>query len=78
MTKAHVIEGDLAILEKKPAVAGNIVAALIDGETTLKRLIMAKRKAFLRAENDEYPDLYPAESLTIQGVMIGLIRNRSN
>ena len=50
-------------------------AALIDGETTLKRYVLQGRKPYLQAENDDYPDLIPARELVIQGVMIGLLRN---
>ena len=78
MINAHVMNGDLVILERKPAAPGDIVAALIDGETTLKRLIVEKRRTFLKAENENFPDLHPAESLAIQGVMIALIRNHLN
>ena len=51
------------------------VAALIDGETTLKRYLINRGKPFLRAENAEYPDLIPARELVIQGVLIALIRH---
>jgi repressor LexA len=52
---------------------GDIVAALIDGETTLKRFLRKGGKPFLRAENPKYPDLIPARELTIQGVFRALI-----
>jgi repressor LexA len=50
------------------------VAALIDGESTLKRYLLDHGKPFLKAENPLYPDLIPAAELVIQGVMIGLLR----
>jgi repressor LexA len=62
------------ILEFKQPRKGDIVAALIDGETTLKRYIVEKGSAFLRAENPNYPDLLPARELIIQGVLIALLR----
>ena len=40
MINAHIVDGDVALLQRKPPRAGNIVAALIDGETTLKRLVL--------------------------------------
>ena len=46
----------------------DVVAALIDGETTLKRLIKQGSKVYLKAENQNYPDLIPTSSLTIQGI----------
>ncbi|MFC7335589.1 transcriptional repressor LexA [Haloferula chungangensis] len=75
MINAHICDGDTVILEFREPRRGDVVAALIDGETTLKRYVMEGRKAYLRAENDDYPDLIPARELIIQGVMIGLLRN---
>jgi len=49
------------------------VAALIDGETTLKRLVLEHKRPVLRAENPRYKDLIPTERLEIQGVYIGVI-----
>ena len=74
MSNAHILDGDLAILEKKAYRPGDIVAALIDGETTLKRLVVKNKRVFLRAENRAFKNLYPAEALEIQGVVIGIIR----
>ena len=52
-----------------------MVAALIDGETTLKRYVIEDGKPFLRAENEDYPDLIPARELIIQGVLVALLRS---
>ena len=76
MIDAHIVEGDTAILEVREPRHGEIVAALIDGETTLKRFLVRQGKPFLRAENAAYPDLIPARELVIQGVLIGLLRGR--
>ena len=53
---------------------GQIVAALIDGESTLKTYLVRSGKPYLRAENPKYPDLIPAQELMIQGVFKALIR----
>lgn len=74
MTGAHILDGDIVVLELREPNHGNIVAALIDGETTLKRYLLRQRRPFLRAENPKYPDLIPAHELVIQGVMIALFR----
>jgi len=76
MIDAHIMDGDTAILEAREPRQGDIVAALIDGETTLKRYLVQRGKPFLRAENSRYPDLIPARELVVQGVMIGLLRGR--
>ena len=55
---------------------GDIVAALIDGETTLKRYVMEHGRPYLKAENPDYPDLIPARELRVQGVMVSLMRKQ--
>jgi len=52
---------------------GNIATALIDGESTLKRLVRDRKRAILRAENLRHRDLIPSESLVMQGVLVGVI-----
>ncbi len=74
MTGAGILQGDIVILEFKEPAHGKVVAALIDGETTLKTYVMKNGKAFLKAENPDYRDLIPARELVIQGVMVGLMR----
>ena len=74
MIDAHICNGDTVILEFREPRKGDIVAALIDGETTLKRYLIENGKAFLRAENSDFPDLIPAQELIIQGVLIALMR----
>ena len=74
MIEAHICDGDTVILEFREPRHMDIVAALIDGETTLKRFIVDRGRPFLRAENENYPDLIPARELIVQGVMVGLLR----
>lgn len=74
MIDAHICSGDTVILEFREPRNGDIVAALIDGETTLKRYVVERGKPFLRAENAEFPDLVPARELIIQGVLVALLR----
>ena len=74
MIDAHICDGDIVILEMKSPKKGDVVAALIDGETTLKRYIVENRKPFLKAENVDYPDLLPVRELIVQGVMVALVR----
>ena len=74
MIGAGILSGDMVMLEQKEAKSGDIVAALIDGETTLKRYVVQNGKPFLKAENPDYPNLSPAQELIIQGVQIALLR----
>jgi len=77
MIGRHILDGDCVILEHgltpRP---GDVVAALIDNESTLKTFCVEKGKPFLRAENPRYPKLIPAQELVVQGVMVALIRRR--
>jgi repressor LexA len=74
MIDAHIVEGDVVIMELRDPTHRDIVAALIDGETTLKRFLVHNGQPFLRAENSKYPDLIPAHELVIQGVFRALLR----
>jgi repressor LexA len=77
MIDAHILDGDIVIFEdRKDAQNGDIVAALIDGETTLKRYVMEHGRPYLKAENPLYPDLIPARELRVQGVMASLVRKQ--
>ncbi len=77
MIGKSIIDGDIAIVEHgvQPR-PGDVVAALIDGQVTLKTFLMQRGKPYLRAENPRYPNLIPQEELQIQGVMVALVRRR--
>ncbi len=74
MIDAHICDGDTVFLEFREPRHLDIVAALIDGETTLKRFVLENGRPFLRAENKDFPDLIPARELVVQGVLVGLLR----
>ena len=74
MIDAGIFSGDIVVLEQKEPKPNDIVAALIDGESTLKRFVSDKGRVYLKAENPAYPDLYPAEELDIQGVVVSTLR----
>ena len=78
MVNASILDGDTVFLTPREPRALDIVAALIDGESTLKRYLVQRGRPFLRAENPRYPDLLPANELVIQGVMVGLLRTGSS
>jgi repressor LexA len=75
MIDAGIFSGDVVVLENKEAKIGDIVAALIDGESTLKRLVRQGGEYFLRAENPRFPDLFPLGEMTVQGVVVSVLRN---
>ena len=74
MTGAGILSGDVVVLEFREPRNGEVVAALIDGETTLKRYVVQRGKPFLKAENPRFPNLIPAQELVIQGVQVALLR----
>lgn len=74
MIDAHICDGDTVLLEFREPRHMDVVAALIDGETTLKRFVLENGRPFLRAENENFPDLMPARELVVQGVLVGLLR----
>jgi repressor LexA len=77
MIGRHILEGDLVVLEHGVTPRnGDVVAALIDNESTLKTFVMERGRPWLRAENPRYPKMAPAGELVIQGVMVALIRKR--
>jgi repressor LexA len=75
MIGRRIFDGDIVVLEQglRPQ-NGDIVAALIDRESTLKTFVQQKERTWLQAENPLYPDLIPALDLQIQGVARAVIR----
>ena len=75
MTGKHILEGDIVICQhgREPK-RGDVVAALIDNESTLKTFTIRRGKPCLKAENPRFPDLIPAADLVIQGVVTAIIR----
>lgn len=73
----HIAEGDIAILERREAKPGEIIAALVDDtNTTLKRYLVIDGRPVLRAANEKYSDIFPA-SLESQGVLVAVLRCHS-
>ena len=63
-------EGDTVIVQKREAVNGDVVVALIGGETTLKTLVHRNGKYRLQSENPKHRNPVLADQSAIQGVMI--------
>jgi repressor LexA len=74
MIGAHILDGDTIVLEMKPPHDGAVVAALVDGECTLKRYFVRRGAPYLKAENPKYADVIPARELVIQGVVVAVFR----
>ncbi|HEY5778606.1 MAG TPA: transcriptional repressor LexA [Terrimicrobiaceae bacterium] len=75
MEGRQIHDGDLVLLEKTEDVKDkDVVAALIDNESTLKTFVREASRCWLRSENPKYPEIFPAHDLQIQGVARGVIR----
>ena len=78
MINAGIMDGDIAIIEKNhPIKSGDIIAALIDTEATLKRYIKQDNTISLQAENNNYPPIIiqKNKASSILGKCIGIIRS---
>ena len=78
MINVGILDGDLiAVRKTNTAENGQIVVARIDDEVTVKRLKIKKTSAALLPENKAYkPILVAANDLIIEGVFVGLIRDK--
>jgi len=75
MKDAGIYNGDTVVVEPNTTPRENqVVVALIDGESTLKRLVRLGNGYFLKAENPAFPELHPRADLVIQGVVRAVVR----
>ena len=77
MIDAHILDGDYIIVRKQDFCdEGDIVAALIDDEATVKRFGKLNGKPYLFPENEQYkPIPFNKEGCKILGKVVGLHRN---
>ena len=76
MINAHILDGDLIIVRKQNTCEeGDIIAALIDEEATVKRFGKKNGIPYLFPENDDYsPIPFNTEGCRILGKVVGLHR----
>ena len=77
MINANIEDGDFVIVrQQNHANEGEIIVALIDDETTLKRYYLdrKKHKVRLHPENDDMEDMY-FDSINIQGVAVKVLKD---
>ncbi len=76
MKNAGIFEDDLVIVKPTKDVKHNdIVVALLHDEATVKRFIKIQNRVYLKPENDNYKNIYPQDEWTVQGKVVGVIRN---
>jgi repressor LexA len=75
MIDEQIRDGDFVVVEKRnTARNGETVVALLDnGEATLKKLYREAGRVRLQPANDKYDPIY-VDNCTIQGVVIGVVR----
>ncbi|MGD8375685.1 MAG: transcriptional repressor LexA [Acidobacteriota bacterium] len=76
MRDAGILPDDVVIVRRQPrAESGEIVVALVDGEATVKRLKLRRRRIELHPENPDFPVIVPRkEDVRILGKVIELRR----
>jgi len=75
MEGAGILEGDLVIVKPTREVrSGDIVVALLRDEATVKRFIEIRGRRYLKPENKKYENIYPEDEWTVQGKVVGIIR----
>ena len=77
MTGIGIFDGDTIIVDRSiEARSGQIVLAVVDGEFTVKRLVINSTGFYLHPENDDFPviELKGESELQIWGVVTSSIR----
>ncbi len=78
MKNVGIFSGDMLVVDRSlTPTYGKVVIALLNGETTVKRLEKNKNSILLCAENDDYPDIKVTEEDTfaIWGVVTNVIHS---
>lgn len=74
MINAAITDGDVVVVRQQPkAENGEIVAAMIDGETTVKTLQLADGQVWLMPHNPAYTPI-PGKDATILGKVVAVLR----
>lgn len=77
MTGAGIGDGDVLVVDRSETPAsGKIVIAVLDGELTVKRLVMKNGQTRLEPDNPAYRSIIvgPEQELHIWGVVTGSVR----
>ncbi|MDP3993737.1 MAG: transcriptional repressor LexA [Candidatus Doudnabacteria bacterium] len=75
MIGAGILEGDLVIVKPTREVrTGDIVVALLHDEATVKRFVEINGRRYLKPENPKYQNIYPNDEWSVQGKVVGVIR----
>ncbi|HKK14954.1 MAG TPA: transcriptional repressor LexA [Gammaproteobacteria bacterium] len=78
MVDEGILDGDRVVIEQRDSARnGEIVVALVDGEeATLKRIEQRPGQVILHPANPAHaPQRYRPDQITLQGVLVGLMRS---
>lgn len=76
MIDAHICDGDLVVVEKRPtANPGDIVVAVVDGDFTVKYLATERGRYILKPANANFMVIRPKGELEIFGIVVGIARS---
>ncbi len=81
MTEAGIDDGDLLVIDRSLNPENNKIAVCyVDGEFTLKRIILKNKKLFLKPENSKYKEILINEdnNLIVWGVVTFVIKSLIN
>jgi len=76
MMDAHILNGDTVLVQEQTTAAnGDIVVAMVDGETTVKRFFLENGRVRLQPENRTMEPMYfNGGDLRIIGKVVGVMR----
>lgn len=75
MVDAAICDGDWVVVRRQPvAENGEIVAAMIDGEATVKTLSRRDGRVWLLPQNPAYEPI-PGEEATVLGRVVAVLRS---
>ena len=78
MTGAGINDGDLLIVDRSLDPKNkNVVIAVIDGELTVKRIRIRRKKIYLEPENENYPtqEISQESDFQVWGVVTNVIHS---
>lgn len=78
MLGAGIHPGDILVVDRAlNAKHGNVVVAVLDGEFTVKKLVVREKNVFLVAENSNYSDILIKENMEFEiwGVVTTVIHS---
>jgi len=79
MRDAGILDGDLVAVHRSPEVKNRqIIVARLEDEVTVKRYRQEGHQVWLMPENPDFDPIQVdlrKQSLTIEGVVVGVIRN---